>query len=115
MTTDEVKNEKIKVELKSYLDENEVGGAFMYADSAEEAEHNLEDIGTEFPAGFTVEYLDGYGGEDQGSDYYSVFSFEKDGVKLYVKFEGWYASFNGADYSHYSFVTPKEKTVIVYE
>lgn len=61
-----------------------------------------------------VNEVDRYGGEDQGSEYWSVYSFSKGGEKFFVKFYGWYASHNGSEYQGYKFVTPKEETVIVY-
>lgn len=55
-----------------------------------------------------------YGGEDQGSEYWSVYSFSKGSEQFFVKFYGWYASHNGSEYQGYKFVTPKEETIIVY-
>lgn len=61
------------------------------------------------------EVLDQYGGEDQGSDYWCVWKFTKDGEECFIKFHGWYASNYGSDYHGWKFVTPKEKTIIAYE
>lgn len=36
-------------------------------------------------------------------------------LDLYVRFNGWYRSFHGTEFRNYHFVTPKEKTIIVYE
>lgn len=63
-----------------------------------------------------VEFVERYGGEEQGSDYWSVFKFiSKTGVELYVKFDGYYQSYCGAEFQGYFEVEPKEKTIIVYE
>lgn len=59
--------------------------------------------------------VDSYGGEDQGSDYWCVWKFSKDGEECFVKFYGWYASHYGADYRGYKFVTPQQKLVTVYQ
>ncbi len=72
------------------------------------------------PEGFkdiSFEHVDSYGGEDQGSDFYSVYLFTDNhtGEKVYAKFQGWYASYQGAEYESWSFVQPKQKTVTVYE
>ncbi|QGH74708.1 hypothetical protein DSS3PM1_00031 [Bacteriophage DSS3_PM1] len=50
-----------------------------------------------------AEVLDNYGGENQGSTYYSVIRFELKGYQGYVtlKFEGWYASYHGADFERF--------------
>jgi hypothetical protein len=65
--------------------------------------------------GWAYADVDQYGGEGQGDDYWLVYSFEKDGQKLLVKFQGWYDSYNGAEYSEYKVVTAQEKTITVYE
>jgi len=62
---------------------------------------------------YTVE--DSYGGEDQGSDYWCVWKFSKDGEQCFVKFYGYYASHYGTEYQGWKFVTPQQKTVIVYK
>ena len=58
----------------------------------------------------------------QGTEYYDIFKFEKTGQDpVYIKFEGYYDSYEGMNYQEnaLSHVTPKEKTVttttIVYE
>lgn len=61
------------------------------------------------------EVVDQYGGEDQGSDYWCVWKFNKDNEECFVKFYGWYASHYGVDYQGFKFVTPAQKTIIVYE
>lgn len=57
-------------------------------------------------SGISVEHVDGYGGEDCGRDYWSVYSFKdnKTGEKVYVKFDGWYASHYGSEYEGWLFV-----------
>lgn len=59
--------------------------------------------------------VDSYGGEDQGSDYWCVWKFSRKGEECFVKFYGYYASHYGTDYQGYKFVTPAQKTIIVYE
>jgi hypothetical protein len=58
---------------------------------------------------------DSYGGEDQGSDYWCVWKFSKDNEECFVKFYGWYASHYGTDYQGWTFVTPAQKLITVYE
>jgi hypothetical protein len=59
--------------------------------------------------------VDAYGGEGDGDTHYRVLYFPK--YDFYIKADGWYASYDGAHYedSDWYFVTPKEKTVVVYE
>lgn len=61
------------------------------------------------------ELVDRYGGEDQGSDYWSVYSFT-DGMELvFIKFDGWYASYEGSTYDKFYEVKAIEKTITVFE
>lgn len=58
---------------------------------------------------------DSYGGEGQGDSYWSVYKFvntENNEDVVYVKFDGWYASYSGSEFSRMYFVEPKEETVI---
>lgn len=58
-----------------------------------------------------------YGGEDMGSDYYVVIVIrnpDNHDEKYYIKFQGWYASYEGAEYEDWFFVEPKQKTITVY-
>ena len=66
---------------------------------------------------FGYKGVDSYGGEDQGSDFYSVILIrnpDNHDEQYYIKFQGWYASYNGAEYEGWSFVEPKQKTITVY-
>ena len=66
---------------------------------------------------FEYKGVDSHGGEDQGSDFYSVILIRNPGdhdEQYYIKFQGWYASYNGAEYEGWSFVEPKQKTITVY-
>lgn len=58
-----------------------------------------------------------YGGEGEGSDYHTVIVIrnpDSHDEKYYIKFQGWYASYVGAEYEGWSFVEPKQKTITVY-
>lgn len=66
---------------------------------------------------FEYKGVDSHGGEDQGSDFYSVMLVRNPNnrdEKYHVKFQGWYASYSGAEYNNWSFVEPKQKTITVY-
>jgi hypothetical protein len=64
--------------------------------------------------GITLEYVYSFGGEEMGSDYYSVYEFKKGTEVALVKFDGYYASYSGSEYSGFLFVKPEPTTVIVY-
>ena len=66
-------------------------------------------------AGVVCQHENNYGGEGQGDDYWSVYSFTRGDEKIYVQFNGWYASYNGAEFTEWFFVEPKEKVITVFE
>lgn len=61
-----------------------------------------------------VESVESFGGEGEGEKYYEVYSFDNGKEKVFIKFNGWYASYNGAEFQDWFFVEPEEKTIIVY-
>lgn len=65
----------------------------------------------------SFEQIADYGGEDMGSEYWTVYKFtdKATGEEVYIKFDGWYQSYNGAEYTGCFVVQPKEKMVTVYE
>ena len=65
-------------------------------------------------SGVVCQHEDNYGGEGQGEDYWSVYSFTRGDEKIYVQFNGWYASYNGAEFTEWYFVEPKEKVITVW-
>jgi hypothetical protein len=66
-------------------------------------------------AKINFELVDRYGGEDQGSDYWSVYSFSDGMQVVFIKFNGWYASYDGSTYEEFYEVKPVEKTITVFE
>jgi hypothetical protein len=65
-------------------------------------------------AGIDYKQVDHYGGEGQGEEYWTVWQFSRDGETVLVKFEGWYASYHGADFTEWKFVEPKQVMVTQY-
>ncbi len=65
-------------------------------------------------AGIIFKAEDSHGGEGQGEDYWSVYSFSKGDEKVFVKFDGSYQSYSGAEYDDFYFVEPQEKLITVY-
>lgn len=66
-------------------------------------------------AGIDFTQVQQHGGEGEGDIYYSVLKFSNDTEILFISFNGWYASYDGATYNDYTFVKPKQKTITVYE
>ena len=66
---------------------------------------------------FGYKGVDSHGGEGQGSDFYGVILIrnpDNHDEQYYIKFQGWYTSYDGAEYEGWSFVEPKQKTITVY-
>lgn len=115
---------RLKTELKKLFKEadNEVCRSFFrenfpkviaridwYEDEVVEFYHQLDG------AEITYKKEDHCGGEGQGEEYWTVYSFTKNGETVYIKFDGYYQSYDGSTYDDWSFVTPVQKTITVYE
>ena len=62
-----------------------------------------------------IECVDSYGGEGQGENYYSVYKVtDPSGNYCFVKFNGSYYSYDGANYDRYFQVIGKKVEVIQY-
>ena len=67
---------------------------------------------------FEFKVVDSYGGEGQGTDFWTVIQVRlpgDDSETAFVKLHGWYTSYEGADYSGWKFVEPRQKTITVYD
>ena len=60
------------------------------------------------------EHKDNHGGEGEGDQYWSVYSFTNGTDVVYVKFNGWYASYSGSEFTEWFFVEPKKVEVVQY-
>ena len=62
--------------------------------------------------GVKWELMDNYGGEDCGSEYYSVYKFTiPNGEEFAIRFDGYYASHYGTDYHGMREVQPRKKEI----
>ena len=67
---------------------------------------------------FQFKCVDSFGGEGQGDEYWTVIEVRdptNQDETLLVKLYGWYASYNGSEYEGWQFVTPRQKTITVYD
>lgn len=78
-------------------------------------EQYMFEDGDPIPGGWMSTVVDGYDGEDCGSDYWSVYKFTKDGEDVYIKFKGYYQSHYGADYEGFREVEPAKKEITVWK
>lgn len=99
--------EKEVIKLVENLDDSSKGDMFR--------DYSSEDTLEEFSnLGIVVETVEHYGGEDQGKDYFTIFSFKRGDAYAYVKFDGWYASYHGSEFTEAFLVRPQQEVVTVY-
>lgn len=65
--------------------------------------------------GFFIKLMQHEGGEGQGETYFSVYSFIKGNQIVFIKFYGYYYSYDGANYEGYEFVTPYASVSVEYK
>lgn len=65
--------------------------------------------------GLIITLADHTGGEGQGEEYWSVYEFVSLGRTVYIKFDGYYQSYEGSTFEEFYEVKPKQKTITVYE
>lgn len=101
----------LKQKLTDYLNLN--AAAFLHEEDTKWLD--LEVPFEESMPGVGAWVIARYGGEDQGSDYWTVWKFTEGSESVLFKFSGWYASHYGSEYEDYQEVQPKKKEVTVYE
>ncbi len=103
----------LKEKLKKFFDnaDSEVLNDFFFDEFSWSAEvpKELAD------AGIVFDLVDEYGGEGEGDRFDKTYKFSDGSSDVFIKFWGWYASYDGATYENWHFVTPKQKTVTVYD
>lgn len=62
-----------------------------------------------------INLSDQKGGEGQGEEYWSVYEFSSPEQTVYIKFNGYYQSYEGATFTEFFEVFPTQKTITVYE
>ena len=65
--------------------------------------------------GIIVTNVENVGGEGEGEEYYATYAFYKDKQFVYVRFRGYYHSYDGAYYDGYYFVNPYVSVTIAYK
>ena len=108
--------EKLKeIFQKIRFDDNsnytDIERSFFYEDVNEkEINEFLDNEESKFIEG--MEVIDTYGGEGMGENYWVVWYFPT--VDIYVKFYGWYQSYEGSEYEDMELVEPREVVVTKY-
>lgn len=110
----------LKDKVKELLDEagsSTLESAFFHQEICEGWSEDCTELETTFQdasIGFTC--VDSHGGEGEGEDFYTVYKFTNSTDEdVYVKFQGWYQSYNGSEFTDYRFVQPVQRMVTFYE
>ena len=96
-----VLNERFEEEYAE-IDEDELEDVFSYSEAKQ------------LPS-YTIKMEESYGGEGQGDDYWFVLSITESAIlgedlkdSIYIRFNGWYSSYNGTEWDGgFSIVYPK--------
>ncbi len=75
---------------------------------------HAQELGEALP-GLTCNSVAHHGGEGQGEQYWTVYLFALGEETCHIKFNGWYASYHGSEFTEMFPVNPKEVTVTRYE
>jgi hypothetical protein len=103
-------------EVEDFLGEGDIATEFFHEAEWSLGKHATEENIQKFsPDGWLVRLVAHHGGEGQGDDYWTVVSFENDIEIVYVKFHGWYASYEGSTFEGFKCVQPIVRTVTFYE
>jgi hypothetical protein len=94
---------------------HDIVNEFFHSEISDNITWDSDEVGdfrkTVSDQGVKFEHVDNYGGEGQGDEYWSVYKFSSGNEDVYVKFDGCYASYIGADYDQWFFVEPKQVMV----
>ncbi len=92
---------------KTKIDWNELKWGSRVPKSFSDFGYSGDDLGN-------IKVVDSYGGEGMGDDYWMVIHFMDHDT--FVQMDGWYTSYDGGYFDSDPYlVTPKEKTITVYE
>lgn len=107
----------LKAKVKELLDSanSNIENSFFGSEFEEEISKYDEEEDVAFKtalreSGLTVKHVDRYGGEDMGSEYWSVYMFSNANEAVYVKFSGSYYSYDGSTFDEWFFAKPVPKS-----
>lgn len=93
-------------------------------DSADQRQFFLQEVDEEYPdiitevfsrEGISVKITEQVGGEDQGREYFTVYKFSNTKNTAFVKFDGWYSSYDGCDFDEAYVVRPEQVLETIYK
>lgn len=106
--------DKVK-ELLNEAGNSTLESAFFHQEISDGYSDDCSELEVAFQeASIGFECVEQHGGEGEGEDYYTVYQFTKGSETVFVKFQGWYQSYNGSEMTGWAFVTPKQVMVTIY-
>jgi len=105
----------IKYELFEILETHEEKTIDFFFKEYRDTHTVIDDVLSD--KGYKFTCVESIGGDEEqwGSKYYFVYEFTKNKQSIYVKFDGYYASYSGSTFSNFKEVKPVNKTITVYE
>lgn len=97
--------------LDCFKNHDDLSKLFFYSEI--NGEFPPDELCAVFP-GLSCKQVDQYGGEDMGREYYTVYKFTQNDNVMWIKFDGWYASYDGSNFESVFEVHPTPVTVIKY-
>lgn len=108
----------LKDTIKEFLDstsDSDLQSAFFH-EEIDCGYSDNDELGDELRnASVAFECVEQHGGEGEGEDFYTVYKFTKGDETVFVKFQGWYQSYNGSEMTGWAFVKPKTVEVVIYD
>lgn len=108
LTSDEI----ISIINSDEFSENKHGPEYWMYEDVYSHSCDIGDKDLKFKASFDklgeFTCVDTYGGEGKGEEYWAIYYFKDHDV--YIKFDGWYQSYHGAEFSNAFEVRPQEVT-----
>lgn len=112
---------ELKDQVKALLDSgsSDIINSFFGSDFDEDiskydCEEDAEFKNTLAASGIKVKHVDTYGGEDCGSKYWSIYEFsltnKTESYSVYVKFNGYYISYDGSTFDEWFFAKAVPKS-----
>lgn len=108
----------LKDTIKEFLDstsDSDLESAFFH-EEIDCGYSDNDELGDELRnKSIAFECVEQHGGEGEGENFYTVYKFTKGDETVFVKFQGWYQSYNGSEMTGWAFVTPKTVEVVIYD
>lgn len=110
----------LKQTVTDFLNDNSAIAEALMREAEYQQDWSSENLAwrNDTPLPFEYKPIANKGGEGEGDEYYQVIEVRdptNQDETLLVKLYGWWVSYDGSNYSGWQFVTPRQKTITVYD